>query len=311
LTQIKVIHARRRWNIKDRVSRKGIVMAFKDLLVHIDATAAGTARARIAAGLAEAHGAQLTGLFIAVPRMPPVDLATFTELGLEGGAYHRELERVVAEDERRQSECEAAFRAELARAKVEGEWLVVDGSTPHPIDAEARCRDLIIIGQARADEESKRLHIESPAELALAAGRPVLAVPLKGEIKTLGERVLVAWNGSREAARAVGDAMPFLEGARFVELIAVEPPGRPIDDGMRDLANLVRHLKDHGVKAERYVVTAPAHQAGEQILARASHADCDLIVMGAYGHSHMREIVLGGATRTLLDTMTIPLLLAH
>ncbi len=286
-------------------------MAFKDLVVHIDPSAAGLARIRVAARIAAAHGAYVTGLFIAVPRTPPIDLAMFTELRIEGGVYHRELERLAAAEERERGDCEAAFRGELARAKLAGEWRDVEGGLPNPLDAAARHADLIVVGQANEADESKPFHIDSPAALAIACGRPVLALPLGDAPASLGERVLVAWNGSREAARAVSDAMPFLERAKFVELIAIVPPGQGIDDGMRELASLARHLDHHGVSAERYVVEAPEHEAGKQILARADHADCDLIVMGAFGHSHMRELVLGGATRSLLKRMTIPVLLSH
>ncbi len=286
-------------------------MAFKDIVVHIDPSAAGAARTRIAARIAEVHGAYVTGLFISVPQMPPADLAMFTQLGLEGGTYQRELERVVAEDEKLRRDGEKAFHAELARAKVEGEWRVVEGGVPNPVDAQARYADLIVVGQAGADDESKRYRLDSPAALALACGRPVLAIPLGGAPERIGERILVAWNGSREAARAVSDAMPFLARAAFVELLAVEPSGRSTEAGMLDLSNLARHLARHGVRAERYVVEAPEHAAGDAIVARADHADCDLIVMGAFGHSHMREMVLGGATRTLLKSMSVPVLLSH
>lgn len=286
-------------------------MAFKDIIVDTDATEAGLRRARIAAKIAALHGGYLIGLFIQTPQTPPLDLPVFNDLGLQTGTRDAVLQQIAADEERALREGEQAFRNELARAQVEGEWLVLDGRSPDLIDAQARCADLIVLGQPLTGEGAKPVDTNFPAELALACGRPVLVIPRAGTFETLGERVLVAWNGSREAARAVSDAMPFLECANFVAVLAVEPPWREIDEGMCALSNLVSHLKRHGVSAERYVVQAPEHMAGDEIIAQAERFACDLVVMGAYGHSHMREIVLGGATRTLLKRMTVPSLLSH
>lgn len=286
-------------------------MSFKDIIVHVDVTEAGAARTQLAAEIAAVQGGYLTGLFVRTPPTPQLELPVFTDLGTQGGAYREALQQMAAAAEIALQEGEAAFRRELARAQIEGEWVVAWSTTIGAIDARARYADLIVLGQGGGKNAAAALDPRFPAELALACGRPVLTVPVGEPPQRIGDRVLIAWNGSREAARAVSDAMPFLERAKFVTTLAVEPPWRRVDQGMNDLAPLVAHLKRYRVNSERYVVQASEHEAGAQILAEAQRADCDLIVMGAYGHSHMREIVLGGATHTLLNAATVPILLSH
>ncbi len=287
-------------------------MAFKDILVHIDATPAGQERVRLASRLASRDGAYLTGLFLRTPQAPTPGLPRFSRVGLETAAdLGEEFRRRVAEEEKALPESEEAFRRAAKDAGVDGEWLVLDGSATKPIDAQTRYADLVVAGPMNTGERMKDIGANFPGELALACGRPVLAVPGAGRFEALGARVLIAWNASREAARAVSDAMPFLARAEFVAMLAVEPPWGDVEDGMRELSNLGRHLAHCGVSAERYVAKAPEHAAGAEIIARADEACCDLVVMGAYGHSHMREIVFGGATRTLLESMKTPVLLSH
>jgi len=286
-------------------------MTFRDILVQVDASEAGVARARFGAQLAASFRGCASGFFIRVPRVAAVDLPVFTELGLQGGAYGEALRRLEEAEDRAQHEAERAFRAELARVRIGGDWLVLEAGSPELIDARARYADLVIVGAPGSQEPGAPLTEAFPAELALASGRPVLAIPRKSAADPVGERIFVAWNSSREAARAVNDAMPLLERARFVAALAVEPPWGEIQAGMRELSKLLLHLERHGVSGERYVVQAPEHLAGDEIIAQARRAACDLVVMGAYGHSHMREIVLGGATRTLLNSGEFPVLLSH
>lgn len=288
-------------------------MAFKDILVHIDATPAGQERVRLAARIASRGGAHLTGLFLRMPQVPASGLPRFSRVGLETAAdLGEEFQRRVAEEEKALAESEEAFRRAAKEARVAGEWLVLDGGATKSIDAQTRYADLVVAGPMSTGEHTKDIGANFPGELALACGRPILAVPGAGRFEALGARVLVAWNASREAARAVSDAMPFLARAEFVAMLAVEPPWGDVEDGMRELSNLGRHLAHCGVNnAERYVAKAPEHAAGAEIIARADESCCDLIVMGAYGHSHMREIVFGGATRTLLESMKTPVLLSH
>jgi nucleotide-binding universal stress UspA family protein len=309
LTQIKDRGAGLRLNNHSFVEESGR-MTWKDLIVHVDPTQAGLARMRSGVRLAERYQAHLTGLFIRMPLLLAAELPIVTGIRLEGGVRHQEFEQAVEREEAAIRDCEREFREAVARVSIEGDWSLADGGSPSLIDAEARFADLIIVGQG-AGKGAAAVQAGFPAELALACGRPVLVIPACYATDAIAERVLVAWNGTREAARAVHDAMPLLERAQFVALLAVAPPWGETDDGMRELAKLADHLKRHGVTAERYVARAPEHAAGEEILAQAGRASCDLVVMGAYGHSHMREMVLGGATRTLLQDAAVPLFLSH
>jgi nucleotide-binding universal stress UspA family protein len=133
-------------------------------------------------------------------------------------------------------------------------------------------------------------------------------VPYAGRFPDAGQRVLVAWNASREAARAVTDALPLLSRAERVEVVAFDSTG---DHGEVPGADIALFLSRHGVKASAARQSAPGVDVGSQILSRAADVDADLIVMGAYGHSRLRELALGGATRSMLDAMTVPVLMAH
>lgn len=290
-------------------------MAFKDILVHADPTAAGLSRVRLAAGLAALHGAYLTGFAIRVAPVLPPELPSFNRLGLElglhRGPHYEEWERSIAEINAKFAEVEQTFRNELKQTNVDGEWTTFEHASLEPIDARARCADLIIVGHPPSRWQPELRDDILPAQLALACGRPVLAVPSSQALGTPGERILIAWNGSREAARAVSDAMPFLEHAAFVTLLAVDPLYRSTEEAVQELSQIVTYLKRHGVVAERYVVQAAEHAVADAIMYHAKRTGCDLIVMGAYGHSHTREIVLGGVTRRLLKSMPLPILMSH
>jgi nucleotide-binding universal stress UspA family protein len=146
-----------------------------------------------------------------------------------------------------------------------------------------------------------------PQELALQAGRPVLAVPYQGRPTEFGRRVLVAWNGKREAARAVHDAMPLLRGAEQVTVVTVKPE-RKERTPLEDIADLLRR---HGIRTEQAVIDPAGAKVGIALLAEAGKRDCDLMVMGAFGHSRLKEMVFGGVTEAVLGAMTIPVLLSN
>ncbi len=130
---------------------------------------------------------------------------------------------------------------------------------------------------------------------------------MREDFETVGERVMIAWKPGRESIRAVNDALPFLERAKFVALFEVGVGGI----GPDALEGIARHLARHGIKADRYVMTASDADVGEALLTRAANFDSDLVVMGAYGHARLREIIFGGATRKVLRAMTLPILMSH
>ncbi len=147
--------------------------------------------------------------------------------------------------------------------------------------------------------------------MALAVGRPVLVVPYAGRFEACGRRVLVAWNASRAATRAVNDAMPLLAGAETVTVLCVDPDEDRRAHGDVPGADVAVHLARHGVKARVESTASGGIGVGNAVLSRASDIGADLLVMGAYGHTRVRELLLGGATRTILESMTVPVLLSH
>ena len=179
----------------------------------------------------------------------------------------------------------------------------------HAVTMHARYADLVVIGQPNPDEGSG-VEPGFAHRLVLAAGRPVLAVPYAGEFKTIGKRVLVAWNAGREATRAVTDAIPLLRTADEVTVTAVRP-GRTPGHGEVPGADIGLYLSRHGVRVKVAAIEATDIDVGNELLSRAADRSCDLIVMGAYGHSRVSELVLGGVTRTLFDSMTVPVLMSH
>ncbi|HET7198230.1 MAG TPA: universal stress protein [Burkholderiales bacterium] len=278
-------------------------MTYRTIVVHLGADERRRERLEIACGLAAAYDSHLVGLFALGELLVPFALGGNAGAVIELESRWRDE---VAGEARRD------FDAAAARAGIQKtEWRRSERSLLSATRLSARYADLVVVGQPdpeRAAEE--RIPGTFVEELVLSAGRPVLVVPYAGRFPRLGTRVLVAWNASREAARALTDALPLLRRAGSVEVVAFEPQRAGADHGAEPGADIALYLARHGVK-----VSAARQQAGidvgSQILSRAADSDADLIVMGAYGHSRAREIVLGGATRSLLQAMTVPVLMAH
>ena len=170
----------------------------------------------------------------------------------------------------------------------------------------ARRFDLSVVRQAEADKPTPdRLIIEAAL---FDSGRPVLVVPyrLRGGIKF--DRVLVCWDGSRSAARAAGDAIPFLKRAKAVEVVIV---GDEVKSSEIPGADIAHYLACHGIKVDVNRIVAPSVFPESVILSHAADSSADIMVMGGYGHSRWREFVLGGVTRSVLSRMTIPTLMSH
>ena len=276
-------------------------MGLKDLLVHVDNDPACSVRVDLAAALAARHDARLTGLHsMGWPRLP--------------GYVEVELPQTVLDEQRRELEglarqAETRFNEATRRRGVQGEWRLDTGDIVGTTKLHARYADLTIVGQGIDLKDAPHDLRFLPQELALAVGRPVLVVPRYGTFDTVGERVLVAWNGSREATRAVHDALPLLKLAAKVTVLSIDPER---DTAERiPSADIALHLARHGVTAEGMWSLGLDLSVGDLLLSRAADLGADLIVMGAYGHSRLRELVLGGATRHILQHMTVPVLMSH
>jgi nucleotide-binding universal stress UspA family protein len=208
----------------------------------------------------------------------------------------------------------AAFQAEFEGKTLTFEWREEDAGASTMAEAvigHARAADLIVAAQ-RDWRLSVSVSLDVGDRLALAAGRPVLLVPNEGVHSGIGSRVVVAWNGRREAARAAFDAIPLLQKAKEVKVLRIDPHSE--DEGRDAVAfaatDLCAALARHGITCEA-VAAASDGNVGATLLNRTIEYRADLLVMGCYGHSRLGEFVFGGATRHVLSHMTIPVLISH
>jgi nucleotide-binding universal stress UspA family protein len=238
----------------------------------------------------------------------PFDLPVYDSLNVAvTETVIREHDEAVQANEAATSQ---AFADVLKGRSISSEWRCQEGYAEAVVALNARYADLTVVGQNDPGQQS-RLPSDLPESVALATGRGTLVVPFIGAPKTIGDKVLLCWNASREAARAAAEALPLLRSASAVTVLIVEPKSSSVGHGAEPGADVAAWLSRHGVRVLVQRDVAVDGDVGSVILSRAMDHGCDLIVMGIYGHSRLREWVLGGASRTLLASMTLPVLMAH
>jgi nucleotide-binding universal stress UspA family protein len=266
----------------------------RDLLVHLDSTPAAAGRLAIAAALAAARQGMLVGLFAQAD----------TEVrGVTSDWPTARYRAAVAA-------AQEAFDGACRAAGIPGEF--VDAGTGQAeaiieaVVTATRHAALAVIGQSA---EGSGVPAELPEQAILQGGRPVLLVPSIGRYGTPGKRALIAWNGSREAARAVGDAIDLLRGAEEVTVMALETSRRR--KAGRDGDEVVAHLARNGIKAK--LDDLPVDDIGvmDMLLNAAADLGADLLVMGAHGHYGFPHFSRGAGTRHILRSMTLPVLMSH
>lgn len=276
-------------------------MSYKTILVHLDNSARTGACLDIAIRLARKHNAHLVGLHaLTLFSMPSYAIAEAGNTILD---YQKRASIEAAE------RAEAMFRKAVeSEAVASTEWRNSFDDASDAVALHARYADLLVLGQPDPSGEGG-VAPDFAALVTLSAGRPVLMVPYIGKFETLGKRVLVAWSATRESTRAVTDAIPMLRLAETVNVVAFNP--RSPDHGQIPGADIGLFLARHGVPVEVSHYRAEDIDAGNQLLSRAADLGSDLIVMGAYGHSRLQEMVMGGVTRTILESMTVPVMMSH
>jgi nucleotide-binding universal stress UspA family protein len=281
-------------------------MSYKDLLVVLDSEPTARGRLDLAAALAERFAAHLVGLYPLPTPQRPRELGYYDPALLDPFYENlRERARAAAETVREQFEHAASLRG------ISAEWrLIPEGPEADPA-LHARYADLTILGQLDPDRAETEMLRPRPEQVTLTSGRPILLVPYAGRFEAVGKRVVIAWNSSREAARAVHDAMPLLAAAEAVTVLTIDAREGPQGHGEMPGADISLHLARHGVKVQIERTVSGDLPIGEVLLSRLADLAADLLVMGAYGHSRMRELLLGGATRSLLRSMTVPVLMSH
>jgi nucleotide-binding universal stress UspA family protein len=269
-------------------------MSIKDILVHVDASPASDQRVRLAGRLAQRFGAYLTGISI----RPSLDwLVGQPESGVAAATVLNEL---IAAAEALGEQ----FTALLKSDGIAGEWHMADGPASPELTRRGNTVDLVILGQSDPDHLTE---LEAPEDVVLGCGRPVLLVPYAGSFTHVGENAMVAWNARREAARAAHDALALLAPAAKVAVLSADPSEDQRESGDR----LVESLQRHGFSAIAATIRPNELSPSEAVLSHTADASGDLIVMGAYSHSRIREVILGGMTRDMLRSMTVPVLMAH
>jgi len=293
-------------------------MAYRSILVHVDETPRVAERIRYAVELAlqdDGHllGVALTGISRVLYQNAILDEQD-PNLALHLNFLRERANRALEQ-----------FVPLVQRLGLQSfEQRVVDDDPGAGLSLLARHADLVVIGQADPEHVATMAGTEFPAQVLTNSGRPVLVVPYTGLPRPAGaahapaRRVLVAWNGSKEAARAVREALPLLKRADRVFIAVFDPDYQKALHGESPGCDLLKFLMRHGIDAEILVrqtqrggMLKRPSGTGEALLSLASDQECDLLVLGAYGHSRFRETLLGGVTRTVLESMTLPVLMAH
>jgi nucleotide-binding universal stress UspA family protein len=284
---------------------EGLPMGYTTILLHCDAGRTLAGRTQVAADLAGRFGAHVIGLHV----RPRFETPMYTDGAMAMESLYDAYDKQVRAEE---AEAAAIFKPAMKGDRIFGEWRVVGGYVDEAVSQAALGADLVIVGQADPENSRSATPPDLAEQVALRSGRPVLVVPHIGASTPPGERVMICWNDSREAVRAITGALPLLAKAQRVEMLIVDPPNATDEDRARNSGKeIAGWLGRHGVKAEIVRDAATAGEVGNAILSRAADHNVDLIVMGIYGHSRLREMVLGGASRTLLSSMTVPILMAH
>jgi nucleotide-binding universal stress UspA family protein len=279
-------------------------VGYKTILVHCND---GQRLSRLldpAVRLSAAFGAHLIGLSVS----PPI---TVIPAGMPGTPDTIVFDELTNAYRAKNPAMKAAFQEAAAAQNITTEWREEDAGTDtvtRVVSRHARAADLVIASQAVSDAKGSR-SVDIPDGLALQSGRPVLIIPNGRSAQPVPNRVVVGWTARREATRAMFDALPLLKRADKVTLLEVDP--EPVQETMEYRTAACATLARHGVTCEAEAVITSHGNAGDALLAYCEQTKADLLVMGCYGHSRLREFVLGGASRRLLAGMTLAVLMSH
>ena len=273
----------------------------KDIVVNLS-IGGKNAAGDYAVSAAEFFGAHLTGIAFTYDPIIPVTGTGYVPVEV--------VDTQVADNQASSKAAVERFTTAASRAGISSEPVVLNASVAgsgEQFANIARRFDLAIVGQA--DPEGNSVE-ELIAEATLfGSGRPMILVPYIQKAPLKLDRAMVCWDGSRQAARAIADAMPFLQKAGRVQIVIVSnEPGKTDEIEGADMGE---HLARHGLKVEVKRIDRGSIDVGDALLSHAADSSADFMVMGGYGHSRFRQFVLGGVTSTLLRSMTVPVLMSH
>lgn len=277
--------------------------SLRQVLVHLDPTASARPRLAAARRIAQQQGAELAALYAVTPTF--VELPYAPEVGPTLAAALLEI------DEDRRAHVLKDFDAEMTLPGPMASWTQTDDlPTAGVVAQQAFYADLLVLGQHdSADPAARCVPADLVESVLIASGRPAVVLPSIGWTRPIGDTVAIAWKETPEAARAVQAALPFLQRAARVHVLAWNEEDAARVGGRK--LDLEGYLRVHGVKAAFHVEGDVAGDLGEMLLSRVFDLEADLLVMGCYGHARAREWILGGVSRTLLSSMTLPVLMAH
>jgi len=281
-------------------------MSYKTILVHVDESEHLASRVKLAAKIAMAENAHLIGAAM-------TGVSRFLEETAAISPGEPTMQPYLETLRQRASRALDAFEEMVQKAGVLSyERRLVDDDAAGGISLHARYCDLVVIGQDDLDEPSPTTMAGFPEYVTMSSGSPTLIVPYAGIFEKVGERILIAWNASSQAMHAIRSALPFLRRAKNVDLVIYNPTARKDVYGDEPGADIALYLTRHGVNVNVMQEEIGGEiDVGNALLSLATGQGTDLIVMGCYGHSRFREMLLGGATRVILESMTVPVLMAH
>lgn len=275
-------------------------MSFDNLLVHLDHSPACAGRLDVAIGLAKRNNSRLTGLYaVSDPHVP--------------SAASRNRKAFAAKGV---SEIEAMFNERTRAARLDAHWETLIATNDARVNLDVvrstRSYDLAILGQFDPNTSDGSIRGDLVQQVVLRSGRPVLVIPFAGQFDNVGRRAVIAWNASREAVRAVNDAVPLLTGAESVTVLTLDAAGQPRKDVNGPLTDIVDHLAAHGIEAkyERLAFDRRAIDPADRLLSHLADEAADLLVMGAFGDMDDRSQARTGLTVPILSHMTVPVLLS-
>jgi nucleotide-binding universal stress UspA family protein len=273
---------------------------FRDLLVHVDGSQAGRRRVKFAVELAIRLGARLTGLHVTPPAevpplykpslVPKVEAEISSRLGMDARAAAK------------------IFTEETKQLLPKSDWFETKGDVALQISHQARYADVVLLGQYESQGSPEAHPLPIAHSVVLQCGRPVLVVPADAPPAEF-ERIAVAWDGSREAVRAVHDALPLLRLSQSVQIVMMVSQSE-LDRGVDD-RSLPAHLANHGIKFGANILHVRTAEEHASLRQRIEHGHYDLLVMGGYSHPRWLEFIFGGATQSILLSSKIPVLVSH
>ncbi len=275
------------------------MMGYRDIIVHLDGASRSEVRLDVAIGLARRFGSRLVGLFAE---------SAAHALSIAARDPGRELAAATAS-------AEALFQRKTLECSFQTDWRAIatvnDTELAKQMIFAARHADLTILAQHDPDLRSIGVPADFAEQIVLHSGLPVMVVPHSGNFRVVGKRIVVTWNASREAARALADAMPLLAKADHLVLIVINSAEIGLPFGHDPFASLISHLAVHGISARTEQLAAGDIAAMDLLLSRLTDEAADLLVLGAHGHYGFPYLHRGGATRHILSHMPVPVLMSH